>query len=328
MEQPKKRHSFFWPIILIGIGIICLLVNFNVIAPVSIGTILRFWPVLLILIGLDILFSRRYSWVGGVFGVLAIAFVIFFLVFGPSTGMTAPSQSRVDVYSEPLGTTTQANYLFETSSESVEISALKDNQDLIYATLTHQGTINFTVKGDTNKTVALSENYDSNSWLNWDFSFDNPGWQIGLAPGVVTDLTLDGGSGSIVADLSGIQLQSLTANLGSGSSSFTLPESKTPIEASFDSGSGSVSIVLPRYTTFTLKLMSGSGSIHIDIPDDAAVRIEVSDSGSGSLSLPDSITRVSGDVETGTWESAGYATATNTIFIHIVDRGSGSISID
>ena len=328
MENPKKRGSFFWPVILIGIGIICLLVNFNVIAPVSIGTILRFWPALLILIGLDILFGRRSSWVGGVFGLLTIGFVIFFLVFGPSTGMSAPSQMRVDVYSEPLGTTTQANYLFETSSESVEISTLKDSQDLIYATLAHQGTINFTVNGDTNKTIALSEDYLSNSWLNWDFSFDNPGWKIGLAPDVVTDLTLDGGSGSITADLSGIQLHSLTARLGSGSSNFTLPESKTPIEASFDSGSGSVTIILPRYTTITLTLMSGSGSVHIDIPNDAAVHIEVSDSGSGSLSLPDSVTRVSGDVETGAWESANYAAAANPIFIHIVDRGSGSISIE
>lgn len=328
MENPRKRVSFFWPIILIGIGIICLLVNFNVIAPVSIGTILRFWPVLLILIGLDILFGKRYSWVGGVFGILAIGFVIFFLVFGPSTGMTVSPQSRVDVYSEPLGSTTQANYLLETSSESVQISTLKDSQDLFYATLAHQGTINFSVKGDTNKTIALSEDYDPDSWLNWDFSFDNTGWEIGLAPDVVTDLTLDGGSGSITADLSGIQLNSLTASLGSGSSRFTLPESKTPIEASFDSGSGSVTIVLPRYTTFTITVMSGSGSVHIDIPDDAAVRIEVSDSGSGSLSLPDDVTRVSGDVETGAWESASYAGAANTIFIHIVDRGSGSISIN
>jgi hypothetical protein len=328
MENPKKRHSFFWPVILIGIGIIALLVNFNLIAPVSINTVLHFWPILLILLGLDILFGRRYSWVGGLFGILTVGLVIFFLVSGPRTAMTTSSQSQVDVYSEPLGNTSHVNYDFETSSEPVNITALKDSTDLMYATLAHQGTINFAVTGSTNKTVSLSENYDSNSWLNWNFSFDEVKWEIGLAPDVPADLTLDGGSGSINADLTGIQLESLTAHFGSGASTILLPESKTPIEVSLDSGSGSMSVVLPKYTTITLTLTSGSGAVHIDIPDDAEVRIEVSDSGSGSLSLPSSVTRVSGDVETGAWESAGYATAANTIFIHIVDRGSGSISID
>ncbi len=328
MENPKKQHSLFWPILLIGIGVICLLVNFNVIAPVSVGTFVRFWPMLLVLIGLEILFGRRNSWVGGVVGILTVGLVIFFLIFGPSTGVSTSPQSSVDVYSAPLGNTTHVNYNLETASESVEISALKDNTNLIYARLAHQGTINFDVSGETNKTVSLSENYNSDSWLNWNFSFDETKWEIGLAPAIPTDLSLDGGSGSLNVDLSSLQLGSLTASLGSGSSIFYLPESKTPIEASFDSGSGSVNIVLPKFTTITVTLMSGSGSIHIDIPDGAEVRIEVSDSGSGSLSLPDSLTRVSGDVETGVWESAGYATAVNPIYIHIVDRGSGSISID
>jgi hypothetical protein len=52
------------------------------------------------------------------------------------------------------------------------------------------------------------------------------------------------------------------------------------------------------------------------------------DSGSGSLSLPENLTRISGDQNAGTWQTSGYDLATKRIVIKILDRGSGSISIN
>lgn len=327
MDNPKRHHSFFWPTVLIGVGVVLLLINFGVIEPFSINTILQFWPILLVVVGLEILFGQRYAWVGSLIGILALGGVIAFLVLGPKAEITTTGQTTVDQYTEPLGEATSAYYIFETGSEPVQLYALSDETQLIDATIAHQGTMNFTVTGSTAKTVHLYENASSSTWLNWDLSFENTRWNIGISPTIATDISLDGGSGSINADLSGIQLDALTANLGSGSSNFIFPESAASEQITLDSGSGSVSADLPANTTLTVQLESGSGSVTINLPTDAEVRIEVMDSGSGSLSVPSNATRVSGDVETGAWESAGYASAEHPILIQILDRGSGSISI-
>ncbi|MHB1357544.1 MAG: LiaI-LiaF-like domain-containing protein, partial [Anaerolineae bacterium] len=76
-QQREQRHnsgyrSFFWPVVLIGIGVIWLLVNLNVLTTASIAVLVRFWPVVLILIGLDIIFARRYAVIGALLGLVTI----------------------------------------------------------------------------------------------------------------------------------------------------------------------------------------------------------------------------------------------------------------
>ena len=328
-NQKHHRHSFFWPILLIGVGLIWLLVNLGIIAPFSVGTILQFWPILLIVFGLDILFCRSYAWVGSVVGILAVGGLVAYLILSPQTVTQITPQSLQENFTAPAGETSTVTYNLETASEPVSIYALDANSDqLIEANLTHQGRVNFSVTGTTDKMVSLSETSDPSNWFTWTLTNANLKWNVGLAAGLPADVKLSGGSGSIEADLSGMKLQTLTADLGSGSSNFTLPQSDTEISAIVNSGSGSVNINLPEKTDITLRLQSGSGSLNISLPADTGVKVEVMDSGSGSLSLPSSLNQLSGDRNAGTWQSEGYAQAAAKITIKILDRGSGSISIN
>ena len=56
----RSRRGLFWPLVLIGIGLVALLANYGVITGLSIASILALWPVLLILLGIDIAFARRW----------------------------------------------------------------------------------------------------------------------------------------------------------------------------------------------------------------------------------------------------------------------------
>ena len=155
MENPRHdRHSFFWPILLVGVGLVWLLVNLGIIAPISFATIIQFWPILLILLGLDILFGRRFPWVGGLAALLILCGFVAYFVMQPNTGsvLTNTGQSKEETFNAPLEETTSASYYLETSSEPVSIDALNASSDqLINADLIHQGTINFNVTGSTNK---------------------------------------------------------------------------------------------------------------------------------------------------------------------------------
>lgn len=331
MENHPRYRSLFWPILLVGVGIVWLLSNLGIIQAINIGSILKLWPLILIVLGLDILFSRRYPWIGAVAGLLAVFGVIAFLVAGPQLGFDTGPVTQTETFSTEVKGVQSAEYNFDTSSSPVDIHALDENtSDLILAEVTHRGTMQFDVSGSTDKTISMSETFENDTWFYWDMSFDQTKWDIGLAPDVPSEVLLNGGSGSIDMDLSGVELTSLRTDLGSGSTDITLPETSEPYTAEIQSGSGSVRLDLPDNTSLTVQIDAGSGSTHVSLPADAAVRVEVMDDGSGSLSLPDGLVRAenSSMFSIGAWETEDYADAADQIVIQILGQGSGSISIN
>jgi hypothetical protein len=143
-------------------------------------------------------------------------------------------------------------------------------------------------------------------------------------------MVLNGGSGSLEVDLTGIALSSLRADMGSGSSHINLPVTAKDYAVEIDSGSGSVNMKIPDGASLTLSLNSGSGSVNVTLPTNTAIQVEVFDEGSGSLNLPSGLERVSSagsGNSLGIWQTAGFDTATGKIYIKILGQGSGSINI-
>lgn len=84
----NKTHSgsFFWPILLITIGIILLLNNFGIIPWGIWDSLIRFWPVMLILVGLEILLgrSRTTNLIVTLLGIMIL--IIIVVIYVPSLG--------------------------------------------------------------------------------------------------------------------------------------------------------------------------------------------------------------------------------------------------
>jgi len=326
--QPK-RTSFFWPVILVGAGVILLLRNFGILQDFNFQILFRLWPLILVVIGLDLIFGHRFPWVGALIGLLTIGVAILFLYYAPSLGINLPAGVKTEVLSTPLGDTERVVYNLDTSYEPVSINALTGTSDLFEATITHRGQLNFDVRGDAEKSVSLSETTTSDNWFTVDLGLADLKWDIGLAPVVPSVINLDGGSGALEIYLEGIALESLRANLGSGASKIKLPAANTAYTVNLDSGSGAVNISLPGETDLTLTLSSGSGAVTIQAPPDAALKVEILDDGSGSVHLRADLELVKGDgdFENDTWQTPNYDTSTRQILIRIVDRGSGSFFI-
>jgi hypothetical protein len=326
MNPTKPYRSFFWPMILIGVGVIWLLANLKIIPAVNVNMLINFWPLILIVIGLDILVGRNSPVIGALIGLGAVALVILGLIFGQAIGLAKPAETLTERFFEPVGQATSAYVNLKFASEPVSVNALSDSANLIDATLVHYGKIDFRASGTTEKNITLSKIFTTNEIFTgfWDPQVK---WTIGLSPKVPMELTIDGASGSIDMDLSGLQLTKFSADTGSGSIDLTLP-SGTAYTASVSSGSGSVNIRLLDKTSVTLKLNSGSGSVNISLPRNAAVRVEVRSSGSGSVNV-DGMNKVSGGSgeKEGVWETSNYASADMKIVIIADDLGSGSFNV-
>jgi len=329
MENPRRMHSLFWPILLVGVGITWLLVNLGIIPAFNPVMLFKLWPIILIVLGFDMILGRRYPWAGSLIGLLAVAGIVTFLIMSPKLGYTPAAQTQTETFTELVGDATSSKIFLESSSAAVKVKPLSTGDELVHAVITHRSIFNFDVSGTSDRYVRMSETSNSTNWLSWDFTADRLAWDIGLAQDIPTEFILNGGSGKLDVDLSSIDLTSLKADLGSGASDFILPAVKTEYTAEIDSGSGSVKIVILDGATLTLELSGGSGAVNVSLPKDAEFEIEVFDDGSGSLSIPPGLLKVGGGtgLSLGVWQTAGFDTADAKIIIKIMDQGSGSINI-
>jgi hypothetical protein len=327
MDNRSRYRSLFWPIVLIGVGIIWLLANLGLLPGQNLAILARLWPLLLIAVGLDLLIGRRVPLIGALIGLGTVAVVIALLLVGPGLGLAPSTLVRTEQFSEPVGEATSASVRLDFWSDPATISTVQGSANLIEVDSTHTGRIDFRAEGSAAKTVSLANfSQDPTDW----FTFGQPDQRtdVRLSPQVPLELSVDIGSGSVELNLHDLNLSRLEIDGGSGSAEITLPAGGDPFEGNLRTGSGSVDILLPAGGQGTLEIDTGSGSVQVDIPEQYAVRIEVRDSGSGSLSLPSGLEQVEqfGDEE-GAWETAAYSGSDRRVLLIFEGVGSGSIRI-
>ncbi|MHB1293885.1 MAG: LiaF transmembrane domain-containing protein [Anaerolineae bacterium] len=86
MEEQVVHRSLFWPIVLIGVGVVWLLANLGALA-VTHATLAHLWPIGLIALGLDALTERRAPAWGAAVGLVTVVAVLALLLAGPTLGL-------------------------------------------------------------------------------------------------------------------------------------------------------------------------------------------------------------------------------------------------
>lgn len=347
----SRNRSFFWPIVLIGVGVVWLLANLGFLRGLAWTSIWRLWPILLIAVGLDLIFGRHSPWLGALVGAAALALVIAVLYLQPSV-LSKPSQEIVEShFLEAVDGAESAWMHINFSVGASSISAAQDEDTLVEAFLTHVGDVQFQVSGEAERRITLEQEdveFDVQPFDFMDVSRDLR-WQIFINENLPTDLVVEGGVGHTMLDLSQIELTSLSMEVGVGDVDLVLPTSEETYEAKVKGGVGKVGIQVRPAAQVDLDIEGGVGSIDIDIeeaadvdayirggvgkltlelPQNAAVRLEA-DADLGRIRLPSWMTSVSRDPSEGgwsVWETAAYETAEKRILIRY-EGGLGSLTI-
>jgi len=302
-------RSFFWPILLIGIGVMLLLNNLGVVAWSTWNLIWRFWPLILVAIGIDVLFGQR-SVLGAVLSALLVLAILASIAGAVFFADQLPLISRIT--DDAVWQTSHVEYslkdfdsaevFIDFTSVPGELYALDESETLIAGDLTYLGELVFEV----DEFGGMADVTLDSRWTgSWSVAPSPPSsnWEIALTPEIPLEISLDSGSGSCDFDLSELTVSDLF----------------------LDSGSGSIDLILPENQSFDFRLDSGSGSLRIDLPEDTGARV-VLDSGSGSFNPGGEFNLVSGERRgDGIWKSENYDQAEQTIEMTI-DQGSGSIT--
>ena len=346
-------RSLFWPILLIGVGVIWLLGSLNLLAVPSLRLLLRLWPLALVVVGLDILIGRRSPIIGSIIGIGSIALIIALLFLAPTLGFEPGGELKTLHFSEPLNGATSADISLDLERYSTTIDSLSSSDVLIEAELDTVTDVSFAARGNQAKIIRLEPVDDLRFFdLDWDsVLISDAMWEIGLSPDVPMDLFVDVGSGSAALNLMYLELTSFEIDGGSGSSILELPATVSGVAAVIDGGSGSFDIeiedgakinfvidigsgsfdiVIGDRANIEAQIDGGSGSLTIDVPHNIGVRVVIRDSGSGSVHVPGSYTLVDDlgddDRDIGIWESDGYNDALHRVEITF-DPSSGSFRL-
>lgn len=334
-NQPVHHHhhrSFFWPVILLGVGIIWLLTNLNIIPSDNLWILLRLWPVLIIVAGLDVLFSRRLPVVGAGFALLVIAGVVLILLQGDRLNLEGKPEAQTETFIVDIGNTTAVNFDLALSTQDTVVTALPTTGSLVEAQVGHYGRVEFTVTGAEHKWIRLEQRgvLPFIPWIlpGWgDLDLD---WEVALTPEVPFNLSVDASTGRSELDLQGLQISRFEFDGGTGSSIINLAGSQEGYEAHIDAGTGSLEITFPSDSNLTVNLRGSTGRIHLAVPEDQAVKIEVLRGGTGDLHLPGWITRVSGGEgrDEGVYQSVGFEDAAHQLVIVVENIRTGNIFVD
>mgnify|MGYP001041380788 CR=1 FL=1 len=251
MEREVRRGGLVGPLILIGLGVIFLLNNLELLDWSIWRTLLRLWPLLLIAIGIDILIGRRSIW-GTLFALVLIVavFVGGFLLLADRTivGQVLTSEE----INQPLDGAMRAKVILKPAAGNLRLKALPKSASLIEGTV-RQGpgekvvqdfqvegkTATFTLRTKAPANVLFPGVWDKRAWQEqWV-------WDLSLNPDVPLQLEVGLAAGEANLDLTGLTLTELEASIATGKLTVTLPQ-EGRFRAKVAGAIGELIIIIPR----------------------------------------------------------------------------------
>lgn len=293
----------FWPVILIGVGVIFLLNNLGVITGSPWEVIWRLWPALLIALGVEILIGRTGaigSLVSAVLGVAVVGGVLWVLIARPALpgfNFNFSGELKTTTVDYPLKDVRSASVWIGFATGTNELRALTDSTKLLEGAIRHYGNLTFDAS-DSGSQASVRMN-SSNVSIAMPFGGSEEAWNVALNPSVAYNLNLEMGVGQSTVDLS-----KLTVTGGQ-----------------LNAGVGTTDLMLPAKGKFTLSIDGGVGTVRIRLPGKMALRTEV-DTGIGSFNPGSRLRALGGDM----YETEGFGSADNAITLRI-KAGIGTISV-
>jgi len=302
-QRSYRRRGMFWPLVLIGIGLVALLANYGFVPPVPIVSLLALWPVLLVLLGIDIAFARRWplptlgAEIAIIVGALILAVTqpttlsLATFNFGGSNGCASPQPA----VSAPRGSLESLRLTIDggaatyriTGGSTGALDATADGTQLCLSDRSGPRGSAAPTAGD----IRLSQ-----SGAN----FGNSSVTVHVANDLPLSLQLNAGAGEFVIDLHDVKVT----------------------DTRFSVGASTTTIVLPHPTgDVPVRLDGGASDITVEIPADVEARVVVTGGLISTSSTNPRATKSGGIIET-----PGYATAKDRVTVNITG-GASSITV-
>jgi len=261
MRYAGRYRSYFWPAVLILVGLIALLVNAGWISADRLIQLFDLWPVILIVIGLELI-VRRYVR-GGASDIAAVLIVLLAVVGAAAYVVAAPNPSTshtLDTHS-PISGVEQASLEIDAGSAKITVAGSSEvGADLYRAHIEYSGSKPGVSFDQSTGLVRISQS-------NGNFPFFQSRRfvvDVKLNPHVSWSITENSGATTSSLNLAGVQVGSINVNTGASRSEIALGEPSGIVPVTINGGSLTVHVHRPQGIGASVAISGGAVNLTAD----------------------------------------------------------------
>jgi hypothetical protein len=262
MRPTYRYRSFFWPAILILVGVIALLANTGQISAERFYNLVLLWPLILVVLGLEIIVRRT---VHGVAGDVAAALIIVLAIVGAVAYVAAaPAVSGAQSFdaSGESGSVESATLEIDAGAAQVTVSGSNDLGGNLYrAHIQYTGPKPEVSFDASTGGLRVSEPRRSffDSLQNRRFVVD-----LKLNPKVAWTITENTGASTSSYNLGSVKIGGLTLNTGASRDDITLGPVSGVVPVQINGGALTVRLHRPHGTAASLDVSGGALTVDAD----------------------------------------------------------------
>lgn len=258
-ERPHDRGlSIVGPFILIGLGIVLLLQQLDIIQWSLWEIAFRLWPLIIIAVGADILIARR-SFLAALASLLVVLGLLAGGLYLMGAGRLAAGERTPENIAYPLEGADTGRIELSLDAGRLEIGPLAESSENIVEGILHDTADSgrSSIHNDNGKlTVSLRREWPNRAFFTGDDDFF---WELDFSRRIPLEVDLALGAGQITADLTELRVSSVDVRIGAGQVVLKLP-AKNNIEVSVKIGAGDAQIHLPEGAKVTVDCTTAVGN--------------------------------------------------------------------
>lgn len=267
-QRYDRRPPILGPVILIGIGVLALLQNFDMLPGNFWQTIWRFWPVILILVGVEIIIGRTpLPWgLSFLLSLVIIAGTIGGMVYlaSQTTEETPLSAVEMQHIERDLKGSTSASVQLHFGAGHLSVSSTSGGQLMVgdFAQANGNAQVNIDQSG-SNARGSLTLETPSNQMGPFLTTGRANEWRVQLNNGIPLDLRVDSGASTNDLDLTNLKLSQLRVEAGLSTNTIRLANSGV-YSARISGGLSTTTVYVPEGMAARIRIQGGLSSVDVD----------------------------------------------------------------
>jgi len=256
-----RYRSFFWPALLILVGIVALLANTGQMSAARVAELWNLWPVILILIGLELVIRRTVEGRSGeiaaaLVALLAVVGVVAYIAVAPNPGTT-----QVLDATDSVGSIDHAALEIDVGAATITMTGDDSlNGNLYRAHIEYSGPKPGVTLDRSTGELRIEQ---SSNGVDF-FQSRRLVMTLELNPSIPWTITSNTGAVSETLALSGVHVGSVQVNTGASKENITLGQPSGIVPVTVNGGALTVILHRPSGTAASVAVSGGALSLDAD----------------------------------------------------------------
>lgn len=256
-----RYRSFFWPAVLILVGVFALLINSGLVAPERLDRLADLWPLILVVIGLELLVRRSLQ---GANAELAAVLIVVLAICGAAAyvalGPAIPTGTQTLGVSGGVGSLKQASVRIDVGAAQITMVGRDTGEDLYRAHIEYSGRKPEVKFDSSTGDLHISQGNTSGLFFqNRRFVLD-----LDLNTGVTWKVAVDSGASSDSFKLSNVPLSAIELNTGASREDITVGSPSGSVPITVNGGALTVNVHRPKGVAASVAVSGGAVNLTFD----------------------------------------------------------------